>query len=348
MLSEAAAKSIREEPRFRGIEPIRSSIKSLEEKTAEYIGVEYGMAFSTGNGAMHRALGLEDWGMDPEVLEIGFERYPDVKIVIMSHSYGFPGQVDRIKEICHVHGALLIEDAGESLSATVRGKRTGSFGDYGVLSFSDNDLGRGIGGSILLLNDLSEAKKVRGENNGQTEEEARIFCSRMQCLTEFIARKRMIYGRYSERFMEDLMLLNPVGEGTEPNYMRPCMTVESGIGFIERRTEQGYEYIPHHGTAAPMEILDALAAFGVSGEPVRKPMHMQSTFRTCDQITLDGSKRDYESTRHNELLIRCNESADIFRKGIFLPADIGMTEDEQDRVIDIIFTSYSKREIARE
>ena len=48
-----------------------------------------------------------DWCMDPEVLEIAFEKYPDVKIVIMTHLYGFPGQIKRIQEICREHGALL-------------------------------------------------------------------------------------------------------------------------------------------------------------------------------------------------------------------------------------------------
>ena len=304
----------------------------------------------------------EDWGMDPDVLELAFERYPDVKIVMMAHVYGFPGQIERVKEICEMHDALLIEDACESLGAAIGGRRTGSFGDYGVLSFHDRDLMPEIEGGMLLVDDFSEAEKVRGWLSGdfcawrgvpgynrQMEDvTAGMIRTRMHRLDGFIVKKRAIYDRYRKSFSEDLMQMNPVGEGTEPDYGTPCMTVESSIGFIEKRTEQEYEYVSQHGTAAPMEILDALTAFGAEGRPVWKPMHMQPLFRDCDQMTLDGSRKDYESSGHSDLFVRSNESADIFRKGICLPADVRMTEEEQDRVIDIIFSCYNRRELDRE
>ncbi len=77
----------------------------------------------------------DDWGMDPEALANAFERYPEVKLVIVSHVYGFPGRIDEIKEICGAHGALLIEDASEALGAKYKGHCCGSFGDYGILDF---------------------------------------------------------------------------------------------------------------------------------------------------------------------------------------------------------------------
>lgn len=464
VLSEAQAEAIREEPRFRGIKPMKDreipllfqtargeeltcaeaalqsgtgwgNVHALEEEITELIGVKHAVALRSGTEAVHMALRLaaeriygsgkddcgnrdvgniktgdgrggakncgllngrrvfcsdltssaminpviyeggepvfidaspEDWGMDPDALEIAFERYPDVKIVMMAHLYGFPGQVEKIKEICEKHGALLIEDACGSLGAAVGGKQVGSFGDYGVLSFHDDDIIADIEGGMLLLNDASEAEKVREltaqplaenlhsrysssvQNVRMGNVEAGIARCRMRCLYEYMAKKKTVYERYLKRFAEDLMLLNPVGDGTEPSYRQPCMTVESGIRFIEKRSERGYEYVSQHGTAAPMEILEALAAFGAEGKPVWKPMHLQPFFKNCDQISLDGSKRDYESSTHNSLLVRCNESAEIFRKGICLPSDIRMTEEEQDRVIDIIFSCYSRRDLDRE
>ena len=83
---------------------------------------------------------MGDWNMDPEVLAIAFEQFPDVKLVVYAHIYGFPGQIDEIRKICREHGALLIEDASESLGARYKGKQTGSFGDYGVLSFGSSGI----------------------------------------------------------------------------------------------------------------------------------------------------------------------------------------------------------------
>nr|WP_305138805.1 DegT/DnrJ/EryC1/StrS family aminotransferase [uncultured Schaedlerella sp.] len=458
VLTEAAAKSIREEPRFRGIKQFHNRraepaapilygealeyaskalepgaagehAEALEEETARLIGVKHGTAFSSGTAALHMAVRLAaekiygsgncgvgcgnaifgsrvygkggalsgrrvfcsdltssamvnpvlyeggepifidaspwDWGMDPEALELAFDRYPDVKLVIMVHIYGFPGQVRKVKEICEKHGALLIEDACESFGAAVDGKQTGSFGDYGVLSFGNGQLMTGTGGGMLLTNDSWEDRKARrletqslssafgcrdirwiyGAPLGDAA--AGIIRGQMKHLDAHIAKKKAIYERYEEHFSEDMMLLNPIGKGTKPNYRMSCMTVESSIIFKETRSEREYEYQSQHGTAAPMEILDALEAFGIEGRPLWKPMHMQPVFRNCDQITLDGSRREYEKTKQDDFWIRSNESGDIFRNGLCLPSDVRMTEEEQERVIDIVVSCYNRREMDR-
>ena len=63
------------------------------------------------------ALGL-DWLGRSFGSPKAFEIYPDVKLVVLAHLYGVPGKIDEILEICHRHGALLIEDAAESFGAT--------------------------------------------------------------------------------------------------------------------------------------------------------------------------------------------------------------------------------------
>lgn len=453
VLTEAAARTIREEPRFRGIKPFKNrravlaspilhgeemeyvrkaletgtadeNVDALEEELAWFIGAKHAVAYSSGTAAMHMAVRLAaeriygysgsdvsgkggalsgrrvfcsdltssamvnpilyeggepifidasplDWGMDPEVLELAFDRYQDVKIVIMAHIYGFPGQIRRVKEICERHGALLIEDACESFGAAIGGKQTGSFGDYGVLSFGSGHLITGTGGGVLLTNDQCDFENIQGQKTHSRREPevlkgscfrygdagygcqmngiiAGMIRGQMEHLDERIAKKKVIYERYEERFSEDMMLLNPIGKGTEPNYWMSCMTVESSIVFKETRLEREYEYQSQHGTAAPMEIVDALEAFGFEGRPVWKPMHMQPVFRGCDQIALDGSRREDEKAGQDEFWVRSNESGDIFRKGICLPSDIRMTEEEQESVIEIVFSCYNKREMERE
>lgn len=82
----------------------------------------------------------ESWNMDPAALDKAFELYPDAKLVIMAHLYGFPGKIKEIKAICEKHGALLIEDAAEAMGATVDGKQCGSFGDYSAISYNGNKI----------------------------------------------------------------------------------------------------------------------------------------------------------------------------------------------------------------
>lgn len=82
----------------------------------------------------------DTWNMCPKALEKAFEIYPDVKIIVMAHLYGTPGKVDEIRAIADKHGAMIIEDAAESLGATYKGKQTGTFGDYSIVSFNGNNL----------------------------------------------------------------------------------------------------------------------------------------------------------------------------------------------------------------
>ena len=70
----------------------------------------------------------DTWNMDSAALEKAFELYPEVKVVVVAHLYGTPGKVEELKAICDRHGAVIVEDAAESLGATYKGVQTGTFG----------------------------------------------------------------------------------------------------------------------------------------------------------------------------------------------------------------------------
>lgn len=86
----------------------------------------------------------DTWNMDPVALEKAFEIYPDVKLIIVAHLYGTPGKMEEIKKIADAHGALIVEDAAESLGAKYKlnGEwvETGSLGDYNCISFNGNNV----------------------------------------------------------------------------------------------------------------------------------------------------------------------------------------------------------------
>lgn len=89
----------------------------------------------------------DTWNMSPVALEKAFEIYPKVRLIVVAHLYGAPGQIDEIKEIAKKYRALIIEDAVEFLGAKYRGqctngkwKETGTFGNYSCISFNDNNV----------------------------------------------------------------------------------------------------------------------------------------------------------------------------------------------------------------
>lgn len=82
----------------------------------------------------------DTWNMCPKALEKAFEIYPDVKLIVIAHLYGTPGKMRELKRICDEHGALIVEDAAESLGAKYKlnGQwvETGTLGDYNCISFN--------------------------------------------------------------------------------------------------------------------------------------------------------------------------------------------------------------------
>lgn len=103
----------------------------------------------------------DSWNMNPIALEKAFEIYPEVKLVVSAELYGFSGDIKKIKEICEVHGALLIEDAAEAMGASWDGKQCGSYGDYSAVSYNGNKIITGSSGGCLLTNNIGDANKTR-------------------------------------------------------------------------------------------------------------------------------------------------------------------------------------------
>ena len=103
--------------------------------------------------------------MDPQALSRAFELYPDVRLIVVAHLYGTPGKMAEIKRIADAHGALIIEDAAESLGARYKldGQwvETGALGDYNCISFNGNKIITGSSGGMFLTNSKEDADKLR-------------------------------------------------------------------------------------------------------------------------------------------------------------------------------------------
>ena len=300
----------------------------------------------------------DTWNMDPVALEKAFELYPEVKIVVMAHLYGTPGKIDELKAICDKHGAIIIEDAAESLGATYKNKQTGSFGKYNCISFNGNKIITGSSGGMLLADNEDAANKARkwstqsredapwyqheelGYNYRMSNVIAGVVRGQFPYLDEHIAQKKAIYMRYKEGLKDLPVSLNPYDENnSEPNFWLSCLLINEDAICKQVRSEKAPLYVAEHGKSCPTEILEAIATINAEGRPIWKPMHMQPIYRMNPFITSNGNGRARSNAYINETGM-IDVGADIFERGLCLPSDNKMTAEQQDRIIEIIHKCF--------
>lgn len=342
------------------IAPLGENVNKFEEEIANYVGVKTGAALSAGSAAIHlglKALNVkqgdivfcssltfsatcnpiiyqnatpvfidseyETWNMDSLALEKAFEKYPNPKAVIVVHLYGTPAKMDEIIKICKKHNVPLIEDAAESLGSIYNGQQTGTFGEYGVFSFNGNKIITTSGGGMLVSNNEDGIKKVRfwatqskepvrhyehkeiGYNYRMSNICAGIGRGQLKVLDKRIEKKTEIYNKYKNELEKVKEIkMQPTPKNTKPNHWLSVMTIDKD------------------SKVKPLNIMETLEKENIDSRPVWKPMHLQPVFKEYDFIT---AKNDGTSV-----------SEDLFNRGVCLPSDTKMTEEEQERVIDII------------
>ena len=376
---------------------VGENIHETERLACEKIGCKYAVALSAGTAALHMAVKLagvkpgervfcsdmtfdatvnpvvyeggvpvfidteyETWNMDPAALEKAFELYPEVKVVVVAHLYGTPGKMDEIRGICEKHGAVIIEDAAESLGATYKGVQTGTFGTYNCISFNGNKIITGSSGGMLLTNEEEAANKVRkwstqsrenapwyqheelGYNYRMSNVIAGVVRGQFPYLEEHIAQKKAIYERYKKGLQGLPVKMNPYDkENSEPNFWLTCLLIDSEAMCRQVRGEQEALYISEPGKSCPTEILETLAKYNAEGRPIWKPMHMQPIYRMNGFVTREGNGR----AKTNAYIMGgamgedgkpLDVGMDIFQRGLCLPSDNKMTAEEQEIVIEII------------
>lgn len=356
---------------------VGENINEVEKIATSKTGCKYAVGLSCGTAALHLAVKLagitkgtdvfcsdmtfdatvnpvtyeggrqifidsedQTWNMDPAALEKAFEIYPHVKRVIVVNLYGTPCKIDEITGICKRHGAILIEDAAESLGAVYKGKKTGSFGKYNVISFNGNKIITGSSGGMLLTDDVDAADKARkwstqarenapwyqheelGYNYRMSNVIAGVVRGQFPYLEEHIAQKKAIYFRYKEGLKDLPCKMNPYLENeSEPNFWLSCLTVDKSAMCEQIRSDKTAAYVKEKGKTCPTEILETLAKYNAEGRPIWKPMHMQPIYKSNPFVTVG---------KHGVV------DEDIFDRGLCLPSDNKMTVEEQEKVINII------------
>lgn len=294
----------------------------------------------------------DTWNMDPAALEKAFDLYPEVRLVVSAELYGFPGRMDEIKAICERHGALLIEDAAEAMGACIGGRQCGSFGDYAAISYNGNKIITGSAGGCLLTNRLEDANRARkwatqarenaawyqheevGYNYRMSNVIAGVIRGQYLHLEEHIAQKKAVYERYLKGLEGLPVRMNPITEGTTPNYWLSALIIDDDAMCRQVRDDHQALYIPEAGRSCPTEILEAITSINAEGRPIWKPMHMQPMYRMHEAIGREGTLR----CRTNAYIAGGADDvgADIFQRGVCLPSDNKMTKEQQERIIEVI------------
>ena len=332
-------------------------MSEFEKLVKEYLGVKASVALSSGTAGIHlglKALGIKKddivfvsdltfsasvntmiyeaattvfidsenttWNMSPKALEKAFEKY-NPKAVIVVHLYGRSAKMEEIMKICDTHNVPVLEDAAEGLGTIYKGKYLGTFGKYGALSFNGNKIITTTGGGMLVSNDEERINKVRfwstqskdparhyqhseiGYNYRMSNVLAGIGRGQMKVLEERVAKKNQIFNKYKEGFRDILDIeMMPENDDERSNNWLSCMTIKKD------------------SKVKPLDIIESLEKENIESRPVWKPMHLQPIFEKYDFI------------KDDEICV----GEDLFERGVCLPSDTKMTEEEQAKVIDII------------
>ncbi|MBS4197573.1 aminotransferase class I/II-fold pyridoxal phosphate-dependent enzyme [Lederbergia citri] len=276
----------------------------------------------------------ETWNMSPEALEKAFReavlsgKMP--KAVIVVNLYGQSAKMEEILTICNQYNVPMVEDAAESLGSEYKGKKSGTFGKFGIFSFNGNKIITTSGGGMLVSNDTDAIQKARflatqakdsapyyehskmGYNYRMSNILAGIGRGQFEVLEDRIKAKRLIFLKYYKElanlpgihFMPEL-------EDTLSNRWLTTLTIDDKLTGI-----------------TSSEILKYFANKNIEARHVWKPLHLQPLFK--------GAKY-YSHHEHQSI------SEALFMKGICLPSGSNIANQEQMRVIESLKKAMTQK-----
>ena len=268
----------------------------------------------------------ETWNMDPVLLEEAIkERLEKTgklpKAIIPVHLYGMPGKMDEVMEVANCYGIPVLEDSAEDLGSEYKGRKCGTFGEYGVLSFNGNKMITTSGGGALICPNEEKAKRALfyatqareqaphyqhekiGYNYRMSNICAGIGRGQMFVLDEHVTRRRAIHDLYVKLLAGVKgvkVMCQPEGEGFNSNYWLTCITVE-----------------PEEAGFTREDVRLALDEENIESRPLWKPMHLQPVFKDAPYYGNGTSER-------------------LFEIGLCLPSGPTLTDEDVERVTKVV------------
>lgn len=264
----------------------------------------------------------DTWNMSPFLLEqaiidrkIKNGKYP--KAIIVVDLYGMPAKMDEILTIASRYGISIIEDAAEALGSEYKGRKCGTFGEFGVLSFNGNKIITTSGGGALVCKKEEQAlqtvflatqakenkpyyhHKHIGYNYRLSNICAGIGRGQMEILPHHISRRREIHTLYSGLLsdIEGISVMKCPNDYFDSNYWLTCITVDDEI--LDTTVN---------------DIRLYLDSANIESRLLWKPLHLQPVFESCPAYT-DGV------------------SEDLFRRGLCLPSGPALMDNDIERIV---------------
>ncbi len=268
----------------------------------------------------------DTWNMDPVLLEMAIKdrlaktgRLP--KAIIPVHLYGMPVKMGEVMEVANRYGIPVLEDSAEALGSEYKGRKCGTFGEYGVLSFNGNKMITTSGGGALICPNEEKAKRALfyatqareqaphyqhekiGYNYRMSNICAGIGRGQMFVLDEHVARRREIHDLYV-KLLNGVkgvkVMCQPEGEDFNSNYWLTCITVE-----------------PEEAGFTREDVRLALDEDNIESRPLWKPMHLQPVFKDAPFYGNGTSER-------------------LFEIGLCLPSGPTLTDEDVERVTKVV------------
>lgn len=266
----------------------------------------------------------ETWNMDPQLLEEAItDRIKKTgkrpKAVIPVHLYGMPAKIDQIMAICRKYEIPVIEDAAEALGSTYQGRKLGSFGEFGILSFNGNKIITTSGGGALLSNNSDWIKKARflstqardqaihyqhselGYNYRLSNVLAGIGVAQLELIDQFVELRRKNYEFYNDLFLGSAVKVHKESYGDSfSNFWLTTIT------------------LPDQGEKLNRDFLmNALMEENIESRPLWKPMHLQPLYERAEVYGGEVSES-------------------LFGRGLCLPSGSNLTDLEKERIAEVI------------
>ena len=352
-------------------------VQRFEKTVADYLGRSHAVACVNGTSALHIAVlvaGIEahqealipalsfaapanalryagafptfidvdpdTWQMDPERIENFLRKechFTDgkwinrhtrrvVRAILPVHILGHPVDMDPILKLGKEFELPVIEDAAESLGALYKSKKVASLGDIAVLSFNGNKTITCGSGGMLVTNNEKSARRARylttqakddpieyihnevGYNYRLSNLHAAMGLAQMECLDEFVEIKKRIARRYRKDLenIPGISFLIDQPWGQSSFWLYTILVDLKNFGMDSR------------------ELLDCLKRESIQSRPLWHPLHRLRPFQDCYAHQISVADQLYE-------------------KALSLPSSVGLTEEDQTRVIDAIIEANSKK-----